>query len=330
MQLTWDGLPDTCFPPKPELPENPPKVFENFEYWTPMGGKVSKVHVVNMEADMLSPLTVLGDSRIKDEGCFEIVMEEPHFELLQEKEADSFEDWVERDCVGTQKWKDRFLLNGSLLNRLEKYFGKGFELKRFENGKAMKKLSFRTGKVKEEESVILVHPEYFMISKPNQGKWECQQGIVVFNRGMVKEKMKMCIFMFWGVIRSLNEAAKKYLLEMEECASRFDDKKNGNRSLSYKDVMVEKNIPWRKVKNWRRLMCTFGEVIWQWLATYTDVAVLARGVKCWDPEVTHWAHLHKYPAWKEKEELFQRWENPEELESLQGPYPGRSPTVWCL
>ncbi len=167
---------------------------------------------------------------------------------------------------------------------------------------------YKQSEVYESELVIDVEPQDFAIGK-KRSSYARETAIIAFNQGIPQKYFHMGLYICWKAIEGLKMATTEYIEELQHCA-----------------VVKEKKIPWKQVLRWKRLICTFMELLWQWLTTYTNVAILARGVTAWAPEVTNWAHLNKYPYWSVNQDLMERW-GTSPLKELLGPFHDAQPTV---
>ncbi len=286
LQQSTPGMPNTCYPPKPILRRLRKGVSE-FYYFTQNGvEKVSMLHEICPKEDFSSPLTTCGDFAIADNSSLDLEEKESLgiFMQLEDKEPQNFDEWCEKECPGAVLLKDRFHLNRELLGVLEDYLGLDFVL--------FGKRSFNQSvvNVNEEDFEIVVEPEHLTIGPKSRNCWVTHKGPIALNNGIPTKYWNMALFICSKTTEKLNELASEYIKEFHKC---LQDNKN----------VQEINIPWKEVRISRRLICSFMEFLWQWLSTFTDVAVLARGVSWTAPEVTNWAHLMQYPSWKDEKAL---------------------------
>ncbi len=280
---------------------------------------------------MESILTTVGDYKVVDDVGFTTNNEPFLLQTVGEKQPpckEAFENWVEKGCSGVQVSLDTFLVDAALLRVMETKLPTTLEMLQITHNQITHNPKFNEMVLNNSNREIGLEPQIIQVFQPPRRDWECEKAVYVFNQGIPENHFVRAIFMCLKGIRVLKKESEEYIVTLKKSALKYDQlKAEGQTPSSYKDLFEPNCIPWRKVRDWRRLICSFTHVLWQWITTYTDVAFLARGVKAWCSEVTHWAHLNQYPMWLKEQKLLLRWEDSKDLQPLAGPHPQTDPIV---
>ncbi len=285
----------SCFPPQIISLPSPtssttrigrmPMINGDFHYLSKDGGeRQSQLDRVFPKDDVDSPLTTYGDLGITFDTPFANSVDVSV--LIRDEEPKSLDEWLDDGCTDLKgdDWKVNFL------KRIDGFLNYEFK---WCTGSAPEFLQYP---VKEENKSIIVQPQVVPVGI-GHAQFEFENIIIILNHDLDSKYLMIAIFICMALTRRLNEATEKYKIDyLRVC---------GDTSVSYIPLLLEENtIPQDNIMNWRRVICGFMKPLWQWLTTFTDVALLARAVSELAPEVTHWAHLLKYPSHLDK-----RWQS---------------------
>ncbi len=261
-----------------------------------------------------------GEENKEEENDEDIIMSIPRT-LRPEAVLEKFMDYIRAGCPNVYPVSDRYLWNEELRAQLKRFYSSA----QFVSAGVLRETTIERKTSLPMEDICINTAENAPYAKGLDGQRRLitsERTVAIFNHDTEREDLKTIWFVLLLCISNLMILFEEFEPEIHAAYLRFEKAKEKGGKITYKDVMLRHKVPYVEVRELRRILMGFGEVIWQNAATNSPIAALAKICSFWEPEITHWSDMKEWGYQNNAgEQVETRIQNiMEEIAAYSGPF----------